>query len=85
MSKITNTIKEINNMIKNTIKSPFNSNNNTPNRSRANSIDLDSSYDMLSNGDRERILRQLLSEAGFLNDESIETKKTNKITNIHPI
>ena len=56
------------------LKSPFTSGTNTPvSRSRANSIDLDSSFDMIGDeeraaiiAERARVLQELLEVSGFM-------------------
>ncbi len=57
------------------LKSFPRSGNNTPaTRSRANSIDLDSSYDMIGYEERAEMVAQVLIDEGFISD-SIQTEK----------
>jgi hypothetical protein len=74
------------------LKSPFSSGSNTPmTRSRANSIDLDSSYDMIGEeeralimAERARVLEELLASSGFMNGPHETHKKSIKRTVIMP-
>jgi hypothetical protein len=74
------------------LKSPFSSGASTPmTRSRANSIDLDSSYDMIGEEERtlimqerDRVLEELLASYGFMNDPHEQHKKTIKKTVVMP-
>ncbi len=76
------------------LKSPFSSGTNTPmSRSRANSIDMDSSYDMIGEEERilimierARMLEELLESAGFTdgNNERRERPKKVKKTVVMP-
>lgn len=74
------------------LKSPFGSGANTPvSRSRANSVDLDSSYDMIGDeeralimAERSRVLEELLVSSGFMDGRHGTRKKTIKRTVVMP-
>ncbi len=74
------------------LRSPFSSGANTPmTRSRANSIDMDSSFDMIGDeeramimAERARVLEELLVSSGFMSGPHETRKKTFKKTTIMP-